>query len=189
VRQRRRAARRREGPGGASGINIDRLICGLAAPYEQPAVDDGTVWPQDSLRCFAESAIELPLKWSHAFAYVPAPRRFGSYVGVVQEPLDTIGRAFRFASVTGEGWSGMLALAEVDEGDWHDGLLAMIRRREVTGLSLGSDATVDFAWPTELSIGLKPAFDSARIVGVGEAALSRWELLTGEPAAAVGANR
>jgi hypothetical protein len=65
----------------------------------------------------------------------------------------------------------------------------MIRRREVTGLSLGSDASVDFAWPTELSIGLKPAFDSARIVGVGEAALDRWEMLTGERAAVVLANQ
>lgn len=49
------------------------------------------------------------------------------------------------------------------------------------GMSLGVRWVDDLAWPFEVSLTRSPRFEDARVLGVGNAALARWELLTGAP--------
>lgn len=152
-------------------MNTDLVVCGLAAPFDEPAQDDrALVYTRDELERFAEIETGLPVLWSHGPVI--------HHRGVV----NSIGRAFRFALVEqGSTPAGLLALVELDDTPWGRSLADEIRTGRVTGLSLGVDRLPgEVAWPFELSICHDPAFENARIIGIGEPALSAWQLLAGE---------
>lgn len=168
-------------------MNADRLICGLAAPFGEPSRNDDDLgeYTADNMRRFVELETGLPLRWSHQTVGVPSVRRFGDLVGVTTTFVNQIGSSRRFAIGHGIGWSGVVALAQLDETPWCDQLLADVERGAITGLSFGSrvlltEGQVEEYWPTELSLCYEPAVPTARILGVGAQALARWGLVTGE---------
>ena len=83
---------------------------------------------------------------------------------------------------------GLLTLIELDQRDWPDAILADIRRYlgdQEPWLprwrrSLGAQHLPgEIVLPDELSLTMRPGFADALVLATGEAALSRWQLLTG----------
>lgn len=166
-------------------MNVDRLICGLATPFDETSVDGELRWGREHFETFVELETALPLKVDHAGLITTS------------RVVPDIGRAIRFAFL-GPGHdpvpAGLLILAELDETPIAGAFLDAIRdglrdpwaRGSLTGLSLRALVVSDpeMAWPEELSITRSPRFDSARICAAGEAALNAWQLLTGQQVAA-----
>lgn len=158
-------------------MSTDRLVCGLAVPFDEPSVDREFEFRREHLERFVELGGGLPLMFSHGPTITS------------RSVVPTIGRGARFALLDASPPipAGVLALARVDDGPYGDAVLDEIRGGRITGLSLRcglvyDDAgALDMVWPTELSLCHDPRFDRARIIATGKDALSAWELLTGQP--------
>jgi hypothetical protein len=93
--------------------------------------------------------------------------------------------AHRFAEVS-YPVPGILALAEIDCADgWGDSVLADIKSilsqrwlPAAWAMSIAVYPAEDMAVPFELSLTKRPAFEDAKILGVGDEALEVWSLLT-----------
>jgi hypothetical protein len=85
--------------------------------------------------------------------------------------------------------NGLLILAEIDHAEGYgDGLLHDIRSilsqtwlPAVWGLSIAAHVTEDTVLPYEISLTKRPAYENAKVLGVGEEALDTWNLLTEMP--------
>jgi hypothetical protein len=84
--------------------------------------------------------------------------------------------------------TGLLLLAEVDEGRWGNALLKDVQQHQDQQwlppyeFSFGVPMLPgEAALPCKLSLTTRPAFTEAKVLAVGPAAMSRWRLLTGVP--------
>jgi hypothetical protein len=159
-------------------IDPGRAIVGLATCYNTPCPNDGRVWTAEMFQDFLDLETAIPLRLNHGPAIVRNPRGSNhvvAYIGMVR----------LFASVV-YPTPGLLILAEVDEGEFGDELLADLAALNdlrtlphcFWGPSVGAHATEDMVVPYEVSVVHTPAFEDARILGVGTEAIERWSLLS-----------
>lgn len=151
----------------------DRAICGIATAFGQPSPNDGRSWKAEQFRDFLALETAVPLRVDH-----------GSLItgrGVIMH----IGMVRRFATIT-YPTHGLLIMAEVDDAEgFGDELLhdiAAITSQtwlpHIWGLSIAAYVTEDAALPYEVSVTRSPAYPDAKILGVGEQAMSNWRMLT-----------
>lgn len=167
-------------------MNAERAVLGMATlfgelpqDFERRSLTEE--WPllADEFRAFVALGLTVPLKLNHDAILL-------SRGGM----LPSVGTVRHMRLIEGHPTvpDGILALADLDEGDIADSILADLRR-ERWGMSLGTTAVFDTArWGAarvirEVSLTLSPAFDRCRVIGVGVEAVSRWELVTGETVA------
>lgn len=158
-------------------MNTDRTIVGLATCFDvQP--QRGRPWRAERFRDFLDDRYPsaVPLRVDHG----PLVSRAGV--------TNSIGVARAFAAVK-IPVPGLMCLAEVEAagglGDWllHDieSILSQKWLPPGWGMSLGASVLDDMVVPFEVSVTRSPAFEDAVVLGVGEAAMSIWDLLTGAP--------
>jgi hypothetical protein len=166
----------------------ERLLVGLATVFDRPSADRvKTRWPASAFQRFTDLSPAIPVKLDHK-AIVTAYSN--------GQIITSIGRTLDYAILPDSGSTpaGLLTLARLDAGDLGDGLLAQVRRGlgpwtggHRWGFSVhaaildGDHSNVREAWPTELSLTTKPAFEDALVLASGADALRVWELLTGRP--------
>jgi hypothetical protein len=150
-----------------------RAICGIATVFSQPSPNDGRIWKVEQFEQFLDLETAVPLRVDHG----PLITNHGV--------IRSVGMVRRFATVT---WPthGLLIMAEVDDADgFGDQLLHDITAvttqtwlPHAWGLSLGALVAEDAAMPFEVSVTRSPAFEDAKILGVGEQAMNTWRMLT-----------
>ncbi len=159
-------------------MNVDRLVCGLAVPFnEPPERDDAAQFTREQFELWLDLLGELavPLMIQHQ-AVVDGH-------GVTQ----SIGAARWFTLLDADPPrpAGLLVLAEVDRTPVGDGVLRAVEHGGLGGLSIRvTYEPGGHAWVHEISLVHDPGFAQARVVGVGPRALTVWELLGGAPVAA-----
>lgn len=122
----------------------------------------------------------LPLRVNHS---VLAIERGGLVI-------TNVGTCRMFATVK-EPRDGLLTLAEIDDGLWGDALLEDVRRHmgqewmPAYGLSIAcQEIPGEMVLPFEVSLTTRPSFSDAKVLAIGEAAMTTWNLLTEAPATA-----
>jgi hypothetical protein len=151
----------------------DRAIVGIATVFGQPSPNDGRSWKAEQFKDFLALETAIPLRVDHG--PLITGRGVIAHVGVVR----------RFATVT-YPTHGLLIMAEVDHAQgFGDELLADVAAvcsqtwlPHAWGLSLGALVAEHAVLPYEVSVTGSPAFEDAKILGVGEQALSTWTMLT-----------
>jgi hypothetical protein len=151
-------------------VDAGRLLCGFATVFDEDAVDGRRAHMSFEFRALLGDFV-LPL-WVNHF-----PQLTSAHQGV--------GRTLRFAMVLKPPNGiprGLLMLAAFDANPYGDSALEVVRNGQFSGLSLGGNGR------PEVSLTDRPAYENARVLGVGQDAASVWELLTGsaldEPAVA-----
>jgi hypothetical protein len=152
-------------------VNPDRQIVGVATIFNQRAYG-GTLWEPAEFGRWLAMEMAIPVRLDHGAILDSS--------GVI---LD-IGRAGPFAIIERPVF-GLLALLELDEGDWQDALLEDVRQHlespylKPYGLSLGAHRLRgEVCLPYELSLTQQPGFPDALVLGVGLMAQAVWDLLT-----------
>jgi hypothetical protein len=104
--------------------------------------------------------------------------------------ITNVGTCRMFATVK-EPRDGLLTLAEIDDGPWGDALLEDVRRHmgqewmPAYGLSIAcQEIPGEMVLPFEVSLTTRPSFSDAKVLAIGEAAMTTWNLLTEAPATA-----
>jgi hypothetical protein len=147
-------------------VDVDRLICGFAAVYGEDARDLRGPHAADEFRALlpVDESNGLRLWVDHAPVFLS---RGGVRPGV--------GLVLRFAEVDGRPYTphGLLMLAAVDQDELGDSVLQVVRDGQFTAFSLGGNGR------PEVSLTDRPAYENARVVGIGQDAADAWELLTG----------
>jgi hypothetical protein len=150
----------------------DRAICGFATVFGVRSPNDGRVWKPDRFRDFLALETAIPLRFNHGPLITPR----GAILGMVR----------RFATVT-YPTHGLLVLAKVDDDAANFGNELLADLAAVTSmtylppawhLSIAARVADDAALPYEISVTQSPAHEDAKILAVGEDALSTWTLLT-----------
>ena len=149
----------------------DRLLCGVATIFGQRA-HGGTLWEPGEFVRWLAMEMGLPVRLDHGAI-------LDSHGGILD-----IGRAGPFAVIQ-RPVHGLLALLELDPGDWQDALLEDVRQHLESpclrpyGLSIGAHRLRgEVCLPYEISITQQPGFAQALILGIGEQAQAVWRLLT-----------
>ncbi len=152
-----------------------RLICGLATIFGIPNPNDQRIiYVDDMFQRFLDLEIAVPLRLDHG----PVITNHGC--------IRYIGAARKFRAVE-YPTSGLLVLAEIDDipevAELFADLQAITSQRWLEpawGMSIGCDVVLEegIARPFEVSLTRNRAFEDAKILAVGEQAMSTWELLT-----------
>jgi len=154
--------------GDAAGWSVikdpERAICGIATAFGQPSPNDGRSWKAEQFRDFLALETAVSLRVDHG----PLITNRGMIMSV--------GMVRQFATVT---WPthGLLIMAEVDDaGGFGDELL-----RDIAAVT--TQTWLPHGWGLsvaahEVSVTRSPAFEDAKILGVGEQAMSTWRMLT-----------
>lgn len=161
-------------------MNPDRLICGLATLFGTMA-HSGVFWTARMFEGWLRSPITaLPLRVNHSMLAIERD-------GLV---ITNVGTCRMFATVK-EPRDGLLTLAEIDDGPWGDALLEDVRRHmgqewmPAYGLSIAcQEIPGEMVLPFEVSLTTRPSFSDAKVLAIGEAAMTTWNLLTEAPATA-----
>jgi hypothetical protein len=161
-------------------VNPDRLICGLATLFGTMA-HSGVFWTARMFEGWLRSPITaLPLRVNHSMLAIERG-------GLV---ITNVGTCRMFATVK-EPRDGLLTLAEIDDGPWGDALLEDVRRHmgqewmPTYGLSIAcQEIPGEMVLPFEVSLTTRPSFSYAKVLAIGEAAMTTWNLLTEAPATA-----
>jgi hypothetical protein len=153
----------------------NRAICGIATVFGQPNPNDRRIiYRPEHFQRFLDLEIGIPLRIEHGplvtnrscIRYIGTVRRFA----VVEHPVP-----------------GLLVLGEIDDipelEDLLADLVAITTQRWLDpawGMSLGAHVLAEdgTAKPFEVSLSQSPAFPDAKIISVGERAISTWDLLT-----------
>jgi hypothetical protein len=152
-----------------------RTICGYATIFGVPNPNDRRIiYTAAMFRRFLDLEIAVPLRLDHG--PVITSRGCIRYIGVV--------RQFRAVEYP---VPGLLALGEIDAipevAELFADLQAITRQRWLEpawGMSIGCDVVLEegIARPFEVSVTRDRAFEDAKILAVGERAMSTWDLLT-----------
>jgi hypothetical protein len=152
-------------------VNPDRQIVGVATLFGQRA-HGGTLWHPEEFERWLAMEMGIPVRLDH-----------GAILDSSGGILD-IGRAGPFAIIE-RPVHGLLALLELDPGDWQDAILRDVEQHlespylKPYGLSIGAHRIRgEVALPYELSITQSPGFPDALVLGVGTQAQAVWSLLT-----------
>lgn len=159
-------------------MNPERAVVGLATVFDEPDLT-GEMWHPWQFEAFAASGLGVDMLLEHHAPLMPTDRALGTW------------RAFKVLPRDGARPAGLLALGYVD--DHARGLLADIERDldpysgatpwglSVTAVDASDAEDGSKMWVKEVSFTKRPAHRLARVTGVGQHALDRWELMVGSP--------
>lgn len=160
-------------------MNPERAIVGLVTTFGEPDVNDGTVWQARQFAEFADEylAVEMLLEHRHPLD-VDSPGVLGTWR--------------EFAAVAeGSTPAGLLAIGEFGYSptaenllrqlaDDHDPIVGVVGwGLSVTAADASPHEDGSLMWVKEASLTRRPAYEQARVIGVGPYALDVWTLLTG----------